>query len=324
MNEFELIDACFVQPQAFIPKPDWLIQGIGDDTAVVTIPAGHDQALSIDTLVSGVHFSADDDARGIGHKSLAVGLSDLAASGATPAWASLAITLPEHNPQWLGDFSKGFFELAKLHNVHLVGGDTTRGPLSITVQVAGWLPTGVGYSRAGAKIGDTLYVTGKLGMAASALAAIKLGAQPFSEWLGKLHFPEPRITAGIALREVASSAIDISDGLLADLAHTLAESRVGAELYINSIPRAQQRILGIEPPDTLYAALCGGDDYELLFTSSANAEEIQRIARSSRIKMTAIGMIRDHTGLSLDTAGLTDSEIDAVNRAEEKGGYRHF
>lgn len=324
MNEFELIQTCFVDPQRGLEKPTWLVQGIGDDTARVHVPDGHVQSLSIDTLVADVHFSSDDDPRGIGHKSLAVGLSDLAASGAQPAWASLAITLPDERPEWLAQFSQGFFELAKLHGVHLVGGDTTRGPLSITVQVAGWLPTEKSLTRSGAQVGDTIYVTGKLGFAASALAAKQAGCQPFSEWLGKLHFPEPRVQAGLALLDVATSMIDVSDGLLADLGHILEASKVGAALSVGALPRAMQRIPEMSSSDTLFAALCGGDDYELLFTSSANSEEIQQITRSSRTKITAIGIIQEKAGLSLHNEGLSETEIEAVRRAEKSGGYRHF
>jgi thiamine-monophosphate kinase len=301
-----------------------LIQGIGDDTARISLPSGYVQSLSIDTLVAGVHFSNDDDPRGIGHKSLAVGLSDLASSGAIPAWASLAITLPDERPEWLKQFSQGFFELAKLHGVHLIGGDTTRGPLSITVQLAGWLPEGKSITRNGAQAGDIVYVTGKLGFAALALAAKQAGCQPFSEWLGKLHFPEPRVKAGLGLLEVASSMIDVSDGLLADFGHILKSSGVGAELSIDAVPRAMQRIPSMLPEDTLFLALCGGDDYELLFTSAADPEEIQQIAGSSRTKITAIGIIQEQQGLSLQTEGLSEEEIDAVHRAETTGGYRHF
>lgn len=324
MNEFELIKSCFVDPQAGFEKPDWLIQGIGDDTARVSIPSGFVQSLSIDTLVADVHFSADDDPRGIGHKSLAVGLSDLASSGAQPAWASLAITMPNEDADWLMRFSQGFFELAKLHSVHLIGGDTTRGPLSISVQVAGWLPQGGGLTRGGAKAGDRLYVSGKLGLAASALAAKQAGQQPFSEWLGKLHFPEPRITAGQALRDIATAMVDVSDGLLADLGHILSASEVGARLSVTSIPRAMQRIPSASPADSLFSALCGGDDYELLFTSSADPVDIERASLSSRTKITAIGIIQEQAGLSLDTSGLSETETDAVRRAETRGGYRHF
>jgi thiamine-monophosphate kinase len=324
MNEFELIQNCFVDPQASFPAPDWLLQGIGDDTARVAVPSGFVQSLSIDTLVCGVHFGSDDDSRGIGHKSLAVGLSDLAASGAKPAWASLAITLPSDDPDWLKQFSQGFFELAKLHGVHLIGGDTTRGPLSVTVQVAGWLPQAKSLTRGGAHLGDTIYVTGKLGLAASALAAKQAGEQPFSEWLAKLHFPEPRIIAGQALLDMATSMIDVSDGLVADLCHILTASKVGAELQIKSVPRPMQLIPSISSADSIFAALCGGDDYELLFTSAASSTEIEQIARSSRTKITAIGIIREQAGLTLNTQGLSESETDAVRRAETRGGYRHF
>lgn len=324
MSEFDLIESIFRGPQAARLQPDWLVQGIGDDTARIDVPQGISQSLSIDTLVSGIHFHEDDAPRGIGHKSLAVGLSDLAASGARPAWASLSITVPDQRQAWLEQFGQGFFELAKLHNVHLIGGDTSRGPLSVTVQVGGWLPDGKGVTRSGAVVGETIYVTGKLGFAASALAAREAGKQPFSEWLGKLNFPEPRVRAGELLLDVASAMIDVSDGLLADLGHVLSSSGVGAELNVAAIPRAMQRIPGFVPADTLFAALCGGDDYELLFTSSANADEIEELATSSRTKITAIGMIRQDEGLNLDTLGLDDIEIDAVNRAKKKGGYRHF
>lgn len=324
MNEFELIQTCFIDPQASFEKPDWLIQGIGDDTARVSVPSGFVQSLSIDTLVEGVHFSSDDDPRGIGHKSLAVGLSDLAASGAKPSWASLAITLPDERPEWLMQFSQGFFELAKLHGVHLIGGDTTRGPLSISVQVGGWIPQEKSITRAGAKPQDVVYVTGKLGFAASALAAKQAGCQPFSEWLGKLHFPEPRVKAGMALLGVANSMIDVSDGLLADLGHILKASNVGAALDINALPRAMQRIPSMSSADILFSTLCGGDDYELLFTSSADPSEIQRIAGSSRTKITAIGIIQEQAGLHLNDEGLDPSEIEAVSRARNHGGYRHF
>jgi thiamine-monophosphate kinase len=247
--------------------------GIGDDAALLQVPPGKLLAACMDTLVAGVHFPPETSAAAIGHKALAVNLSDLAAMGAEPAWATLSLALPDNDSLWLEAFSAGFFALADRHAVQLVGGDTSRGPLVITVQAHGFVTPGKALLRYGASAGERIYVTGTLGDAGLAL----LMNETDDAWLrNRLDFPEPRIEAGLALREYASAAIDISDGLLADLGHLLEGDRLGASLRIDDLPRsdaflAAMRAMDPERRRLFYELpLSAGDDYELCFTVAEN------------------------------------------------------
>ena len=234
LSEFDIIRYFFDRPQAADGRSDVLL-GIGDDAAVVTVPDDHDLVLCMDTLVAGVHFPEDTSPGAIGHKALAVNLSDLAAMGAEPAWFTLSVTLPHADADWLAAFAQGMFRLADHYRVQLVGGDVTRGPLSVTVQAHGLVPRGRALRRSGAAVGDRIYVTGTLGDAGLALHQ---GAEQAPALRQRLDYPSPRVEAGLALRGLASAAIDISDGLLADLGHLLEDGRQGAMLEVDDLPRS--------------------------------------------------------------------------------------
>jgi thiamine-monophosphate kinase len=269
MKEFELIKHFFTK-QAVKRKDVEL--GIGDDCAVLAPIENQNIVVTTDTLVAGVHFPHQTDAKAIGHKAVAVNLSDIAAMGAKPSWLSLAITLPEVNEAWIKNFCEGVFELCDFYNVELIGGDTTQGPLSITITAQGITPQDSYLQRSGAKAGDWLYVTGELGDAALALqhitGKVDIEAQAFNVIRTKLDYPKPRVLAGQMLREYASSAIDLSDGLVADLGHICQASNVGANLVLDALPLSTIMRDSLLQDDAIKLALSGGDDYELLFTVS--------------------------------------------------------
>ncbi len=265
-SEFEIIRRYFMRQSL---KRDDVLTAIGDDAAVLRVPAGQELVVCMDTLVSGVHFPCETAASAIGHKSLAVNLSDLAAMGATPAWATLSLTLPENDSTWIDEFSRAFLALADRYNVQLVGGDTTRGPLSVTVQAHGLVSQGEALMRKGAAPGDRIYVTGTLGDAGLALQLQESAPVSLRK---KLDYPEPRIEAGQLLAGLASAAIDISDGLLADLGHLLEDADAGASLQVDSLPRSKafisslQKSVSQQPSRYYELPLSAGDDYELCFT----------------------------------------------------------
>ncbi|MGD2111948.1 MAG: thiamine-phosphate kinase, partial [Gammaproteobacteria bacterium] len=233
-SEFDIIRRYFMPRGA---GRDDVIAGVGDDAAVLRVPAEHELVVCMDTLVGDVHFPQATAPNAIGHKALAVNLSDLAAMGAEPAWATLALTLPENDADWLEQFSRGFFALAERYNVQLIGGDITRGPLSVTVQAHGFVPGGKALRRAGARPGELVCVTGTLGDAALAL---RLADRAPALLRQRLDYPEPRVAAGIVLRDRASAVIDVSDGLLADLGHLLEADGLGAALRIGDLPRSAE------------------------------------------------------------------------------------
>jgi len=315
-SEFELIDRWFKRMSS---RADVLL-GVGDDAALLQVPPGQQLAVTVDTLVAGVHFPHETDAVSIGHKSLAVNLSDLAAMGAEPAWVTLALTLPQADEDWLAGFSHGFLELAEACGVSLVGGDTTRGPLSITVQASGFVPDGLALRRSGARPGDALCVTGSLGDAGLGLAWL-LGERTLPPKVGqavreRLDRPAPRVAAGLALRGLASAAIDVSDGLAADLRHILQASGVGATVDVDALPLS-------EPvrtqSDARELALASGDDYELLF-AVAPADEQETVARlqAQGLRCTRIGRVEADPGLRLTNAD------GSPYAAATPRGYDHF
>jgi thiamine-monophosphate kinase len=312
--EFNLIKAYFTHPTRHTKL------GVGDDAALISLSAGMELAISADMLVAGTHFFADCDAYLLGWKSLAVNISDMAAMGANPKWATLAIALPEINNAWLAEFSRGFFTCAGTFNVDLIGGDTTRGPLTISVQIMGEVPTGKAIKRNGAKVGDDIWVSGNLGNAAMGLAHIQgkhtLPTHAIATCSQALHVPQPKVKLGLALRGLANSAIDISDGLLADLGHILEQSKVGAKLELSHIPHSQFANLG--DADILKMVLAGGDDYELCFTTPANKHsELLKLADSLGIPLSYIGQITSNTDLIVH--GL-DGEILDIKET----GFDHF
>jgi len=269
MKEFDLIKHYFSQQT--VKRKD-VILGIGDDCALVAPPENQHLAVTTDTLVAGVHFPLNTPPRAIGHKAVAVNLSDLAAMGAEPTWISLALTLPKIDEQWLSEFSIGVFELCEFYNVQLIGGDTTQGPLSITITAQGLTPKNKSMTRANAKAGEWLYVTGELGDAALALqymlGHIELPDNIKDKACKKLNYPKPRVLAGQAIRGYAKSAIDISDGLISDLAHICEASKVGAKLNLEDIPLSTAILETLGREKAIELALTGGDDYELLFSVS--------------------------------------------------------
>ena len=275
--------------------------GVGDDAALVRVRAGNELAISADMLLEGRHFFVGADAKLLGHKALAVNLSDMAAMGAKPRWATLALALPHVDERWLAGFARGFMALARRHAVDLVGGDTTRGPLSIAIQILGEVPSGKALRRDGAKVGDDVWVSGELGEAAMAVDVIRGRARvaPAQRraFERRLHAPEPRVALGIALRGVAHSAIDISDGLIADLGHICERSNVSAVLEWEAIP-ASPTMRSLAQSDRGAAALlAGGDDYELCFTASPRRRAaVLRAAERARVRVTLIGRVQRRAG----------------------------
>ena len=314
MSEFDLIRRHFTRA-----TPNALL-GVGDDAALLQVSADNVLAVSSDMLVCGTHFFADADPYLLGHKTLAVNLSDLAAMGATPRWATLAISMPNADDAWLAQFSAGFFALAQQHNVDLVGGDTTRGPLNLCVTIMGVVPVSLALRRDGAKVGDEVWVSGNLGDAALALAHLQgrvhLSGSEFDAVAKALHQPQPRVALGLALRGIASSAIDISDGLLADLGHILDASGVGAELEFAAMPVSVE--MRSQPALAQRCVLAGGDDYELCFTAAAHHhDELLRIAHGLNLPLTRIGKIVAGKGCIVHDASGLPIQL-------ESGGYDHF
>lgn len=266
MGEFELIERFFAKSAK---RPD-VVLGIGDDAALITPPENHQLVVTTDTLVEGIHFFADIPANALGHKSLAVNLSDLAAMGAEPRWATLAITLPSARMAWMEQFCEGFFELAEYYNVTLVGGDTTRGPLSLTITAHGVVPMGQALTRSHGQVGDWVYVTGLLGGSALGLKHLqglqKLTNEQRDTLLNLHYYPQPRVLSGYGLRGVASSCIDISDGLLADLGHIAKASGCSAKIQVEQLPIHPVVKSLCSPEEAIALALCGGEDYELCFS----------------------------------------------------------
>ena len=311
MNEFELIERFFTRP-ARAPS---VRLSVGDDAALLAPSPGCEIAVSVDMLVSGRHFYADTDPEKLGHKTLAVNLSDMAAMGATPRWAFLAGALPDNDAEWLAAFARGFNALADAYAVDLVGGDTTRGPLALCVTIMGEVPVGTALLRSGAQAGDDVYVSGTLGDAALALAAmngrVTLDTDALDAARAKLETPTPRIALGQALRGVASSALDVSDGLAGDLSHILERSGVGATLELPAIPRSPplaHLVDGAHRALAIECLLAGGDDYELCFTAPpAAAASIASIAQSIGVPLARVGtisagsllVVRDEHGVAL-------------------------
>ena len=303
MSEFDLIRTHFAALGT--SRADVLL-GVGDDCAVLAVPAGQRLAVSIDTLASGVHFLADCDAEALGHKSLAVGLSDLAAMGAEPAWATLALTLPAGlpgaAPHWLADFARGFGRLAQAHGVSLVGGDTTRGPLSITVQVHGFIPAGAEVRRGGARPGDLICVSGTLGDAGLALRALLAGQLPLPTLRARLERPTPRVGLGLALRGLAGAMIDVSDGLAADLGHILAASGLAGALDLAALPLSDAVAAAVQTTGDWSLPLASGDDYELCFClPSVHRDRLAAIGARCGCPLTVIGRIDSGVGLICTT-----------------------
>jgi len=314
-DEFEIIRH-FFSGQRVVDENTEL--GIGDDCAILNFTAATRLALTADTLVAGIHFFPDTDPMRLGHKALAVNLSDLAAMGARPRWALLALTLPENDPEWIAAFAQGFFRLAERHGVQLIGGDTTRGPLAVTVQALGTVDGGLGVKRSGAAPGDAVYLTGSIGLAGLGLK-IRQGASlvPDEEALDRLEAPEPRTAFGLRLAGFASAGIDVSDGLAADLGHILQQSSVGAEVDWEALPLSAGVGRYVADSGDWEMPLVAGDDYELCFTAPpAHAQAIALAAEATATRVSRIGTIRAGSGLSVRRSG------QPVELSQS--GYLHF
>jgi thiamine-monophosphate kinase len=319
-GEFDLIDSYFKHRQR--QRSD-VVLGIGDDGAVLRCPERSELVVVTDTMVAGVHFDQHMPARAIGHKIVAVNLSDLAAMGAEPAWISLALTLPQLDHDWLGSFAQGLRDICDYYGCQLIGGDTTQGPLTITVTAHGWVPQGSAIRRDGAKPGDWLFVSGTLGDAGLALAAqqkqVKITDEHYVGACDRLFMPAPRVALGQSLRAIASSAIDISDGLLADLQHILNASQVGARLSLQELPLSLAMTESVDQQQAIALALSSGDDYELCFTVPESRRGVldTLLARDAS-KPTCIGRITSEPGkvkLELDGEPWQFSQV---------AGYQHF
>lgn len=307
LTEFEVIQRFFSQP----PLNPVNQLGIGDDCALMEIPPGYQLAVTTDTMVEKVHFFKDADPSCLGHKLLAVNLSDLASMGAKPVSVTLALTLPNIDEIWLAKFSDGFLSLAKKYQVDLIGGDTTQGDLTLTVQALGLVPKNQAMTRSKAKVGDLIYLTGTLGDAGLGLK-IKQGyvCQNPQHPLKQLNQPLPCIAEGLAIRDYANACIDISDGVIADLGHILEKSQVGALLDFAKLPLSNEVQAYIENTGDWQLPLIAGDDYQLCFTISPDN------AKQLTIDCQQIGIIEAPTGLHIQRSG---EKISVT-----KKGYQHF
>ncbi len=316
MPEFDLIQRYFTR------SAPGAILGVGDDAALVHISNGMELAVSTDMLVSGTHFFPDADPYMLGHKALAVNISDMAAMGAVPRWATLALSLPQEDGAWLERFSAGFFALADQHRVALIGGDTTRGPLNLCVTIMGEVPPGQALRRDGAQPGDEVWVSGKLGDAALVLAYLQgrlaLDVGTLAATAAALHQPVPRVALGLALRGIAHSAIDVSDGLLGDLGHILERSGVAAEIQFAALPVSPSLQPYLAQALGRRCVLAGGDDYELCFTVPAQRHaEVEQISAQLDLPLTCIGRIAAGKGCTLRA-------VDGSVMKIKETGYDHF
>lgn len=319
LSEFELIRRYFTHPARGARL------GVGDDAALIAARRGMELAVAADMLVCGRHFFRDVAPQALGHKALAVNLSDMAAMGARPRWATLALALPRADAGWLRAFSRGFMALARCHAVDLVGGDTTRGPLTVCVQVIGEVPAGRALRRDGARDGDDIWVSGYPGEAALALAAlrgrIRLALRDLGKASRRLHKPMPRIALGEALRGCASGAIDVSDGLVADLGHLCERSQLAATVIFSDLPVSPLMRRYLDRPAARAALLAGGDDYELVFTAPPpKRRRVLAIAKRLGLPLTRIGRMeaarRGHRVSVLDA--------DGAPLRMTSGGFDHF
>lgn len=322
-NEFDIIRRFFTT-QSLPPN---VVLGIGDDCALLTVPEGKQLAVTVDTLVEGVHFPCDTSPEDIAWKSVAVNLSDLAAMGATPAWLTLALTIPEVDESWLEKFAKSFHDISKQYNVALVGGDTTQGVLSITVQAHGLVELDHVMRRDMAKPGDAIYVTGTLGDASLALGLLQSNLLRHEEnqhvqyLQARLNRPQPQLAFATKAAQYVRCAIDISDGLLADLGHIMRASRCGADIYLKNIPLSDslREVYRNNNEDIdMQRVLSGGDDYELCLTIDADFEqELVNIASEQGLRLSRIGAITD-----CDELRCFDSNNKIINF--DATGYLHF
>lgn len=303
MAEFSLIER--VRARSATHGRDDVVLGIGDDAALLQPPPGAQLAVAMDTLNEGVHFPAGTAPADVGWKALAVNLSDLAAMGAAPAWCTLSLSLPAADQDWMDSFLDGFMALAAEHGVALVGGDTTRGPLSVSVTVHGFVVPGRALRRDGARVGDAIWASGTLGGAAGALEQWRRGMAPGAEAVRadpdlrlRLDRPQPRVALGRALAGIASACVDVSDGVLADLAHVCGASGVGARLEVDALPGREVLAAHFDGALVRVLQATGGDDYELCFTAPSGSDAAVRAAAAAAgIAVTRIGRIVEGQGV---------------------------
>lgn len=319
MGEFDLIRQYFKRQ----PKRADVELAVGDDCAIVCIPENHRLAITTDTLVSGTHFLPDIPPADLAYKTVAVNLSDLASQGAEPAWVSLALTLEHVEPNWLAEFSQSLFAILDRYNVDLIGGDTTHGKLSLTLTAQGILPKGQGLFRHKAQVEDWIFVSGTLGDSSAGLDLLRKNGKILTKsehYLVQRHLrPTPRVELGLALRTFSNCAVDISDGLLADLGHILARSQVGAEIRLENLPISRHLLNRFNEHQAEQFALTGGEDYELCFTvSDTKRAEMEQRLRSQGIKVTCIGKILDKT------SGLILQKNGKIQPFPAQIGFDHF
>jgi thiamine-monophosphate kinase len=321
LGEFDVIRRFFVRDHK-ARKESGVILSIGDDAALLDLPQGSDLVAAVDTIVAGRHFLEDADARSIGHRALAVNLSDLAAMGATPLWATLALTMPSVDPDWLARFAAGFFDLADAHAVALVGGDTTRGPLTVSVQILGSVAHGTALRRGGAQAGDLLAVSGALGDAAAGLAFTKtppqsVGRHDVDELIRRFDYAQPRVALGVSARGIATAAMDLSDGLVGDLPKLAQASGLAAHVCVERLPLSAAMRAAASSNQARDWALAGGEDYELLFAVPPQRfADLKAAADQLNLMLTTIGELRDGAGVTWSLNG--KDFVPSVS------GYDHF
>ena len=314
-NEFSLINKYFKPLGEAIASPN-VVMGIGDDCALLTPKPGYQLAISTDTMISGVHFFSDAHPIDVGYKALAVNLSDLAAMGAEPAWFTLCLTLPEQDENWIKGFVQGLEILAQEFQIPLVGGDTTQGPLAISIQVSGWVPEGQGLTRSGAQAGDRIYVSDELGWSylgyQVSTSSLAIGEAAQRQALDRFLRPKPKLTLGASLLEIASAAMDISDGLTADLNHLLSASGVGAQLDYDALPLAAP--LAAMSNTTQQQAINFGDEYQLLFAVPEHKQsQLTALQEQQSITLYPIGTLTEAPGI-----------VDTKGNSIKPQGYEHF
>ena len=321
VGEFELIRRFFTR-RTPAPECSGVILGIGDDAALLELPPDSDLVAAVDTIVAGRHFPPGADARSVGHRALAVNLSDLAAMGATPAWATLALTLPRVDLAWLEHFSAGFFALADANGVALVGGDTTRGPLTVSAQILGHVPHGTALCRSGGRDGDLLVVTGTLGDAGAGLACVNApgtigNPAAAEELMRRFDYPQPRVQFGLAARGIATAAMDLSDGLAGDLPKLAQASGVAAHVDVERLPLSTAMRAAVSAEQARDWALAAGDDYELLLAVPAqHYTKLEAAARRLNLRLSAIGHLSSGRGV---TWLLNGKEFRSISL-----GFDHF
>lgn len=321
LSEFDIIENFFMHHQK---QRDDVVVGIGDDGAVVKVPHDKELVIAVDTLVEGVHFIKNVLPENLGYKALAVNLSDLAAMGALPRWTTLSLTLPYVEADWLTAFSDGFFSLCKQYDMQLIGGDITQGPLTVSVQVHGFVNAGCAVRRQGANPGDLIYVTSTLGDAGLALQClnrkIELSKEAQTHVLQRLHRPTPRVNEALKIAKFLSAAIDVSDGLAADLKHILDVSHVGATLFVDRLPLSDALRQQLSLEDAWQLALGAGDDYELCFTvPKKHRVQLEACMQDFSCACTCIGEITSNSELGLRCQKNDGSLLDVTHT-----GYQHF